>query len=250
MAQQNTDDARTADEYTVKFSGATRTMAEQEAQAAFTGSDEALAALDRYSTVVAVRTPEEANEVISVLDMLREDPNDELQASQASALRRVRRSLVDVLPALREQEQDSQEQDSQEQAQEDEDADSEDTEDTEDDQEQADSQQQAADTSADEQAASTEDTADSQEQATSAALAGDLLERDPAEYGYTAKLQMTETQVAVCEAALEAPSATQETVAEAAGCTERYANSTLNRWRGTEDEREAVAADVAPCYQD
>lgn len=84
-------------------------------------------------------------------------------------------------------------------------------------------------------------------------LAGDLLERDPADYGYTAKLQMTEKQTAAIVAALENPEATQGEVAEAADCTERYANSTLNRWRGTEDEVEAAedaGADVPPEYRD
>lgn len=67
-------------------------------------------------------------------------------------------------------------------------------------------------------------------------LAGDLLARSPEDYGYTAKLQMTEKQTAAVVAALADPDATQAEVAEAADCTERYANSTLNRWRGTADE--------------
>jgi hypothetical protein len=71
-------------------------------------------------------------------------------------------------------------------------------------------------------------------------LAGDLLARSPDDYGYTAKLRMTEKQTAAVVAALENPDATQAEVAEAAGCTPRYANSTLNRWRGTQDEVQAM----------
>jgi len=77
-------------------------------------------------------------------------------------------------------------------------------------------------------------------QDTSGNLAGDLLARSPEDYGYTAKLQMTEKQTAAVRAAFDDLDATQAEVAEAADCTERYANSTLNRWRGTDDEVQAM----------
>ncbi|AGM11826.1 hypothetical protein M201_gp57 [Haloarcula californiae tailed virus 2] len=87
-----------------------------------------------------------------------------------------------------------------------------------------------------------EDEQDSEDstQDTPGSLAGDLLARSPEDYGYTAKLQMTAKQTAAVKAAFEDLDATQAEVAEAADCTERYANSTLNRWRGTEDEVQAM----------
>lgn len=85
-----------------------------------------------------------------------------------------------------------------------------------------------------------QDDSEDSTQDTPGSLAGDLLARSPEEYGYTAKLQMTEKQTAAVRAAFEDLDATQAEVAEAADCTERYANSTLNRWRGTEDEVQAM----------
>jgi len=85
-----------------------------------------------------------------------------------------------------------------------------------------------------------QDNSEDSTQDTPGSLAGDLLARSPEDYGYTAKLQMTAKQTAAVKAAFEDLDATQAEVAEAADCTERYANSTLNRWRGTEDEVQAM----------
>ena len=104
---------------------------------------------------------------------------------------------------------------------------------------------EAADEAEDEQEAEAQDEDDEDDsedstQDTPGSLAGDLLARSPEDYGYTAKLQMTAKQTAAVKAAFENLDATQAEVAEAADCTERYANSTLNRWRGTEDEVQAM----------
>lgn len=102
---------------------------------------------------------------------------------------------------------------------------------------------EAADGGEDEQEQEQEQEAEDDEdstQDTPGSLAGDLLARSPEDYGYTAKLQMTAKQTAACAAAFRDLDATQAEVAEAADCTERYANSTLNRWRGTDDEVQAM----------
>lgn len=106
MAQQTTADrGSTEEEHTVRFSGVVKTWATQTARSAFDGSDEALAALTRYSTRVAVRSTEEADEVVRIIDQVREDREGEMQASQRRALSRVRGRLMEARAHLREREE-------------------------------------------------------------------------------------------------------------------------------------------------
>jgi len=70
-------------------------------------------------------------------------------------------------------------------------------------------------------------------------LAGELLQRDPADHRL-GDLTMSEKQTTAVLAALEDPERTKEELAEAADCTERYAATTLERWAGSEDQVEAV----------
>ncbi len=73
-------------------------------------------------------------------------------------------------------------------------------------------------------------------------LAGELLQRDPADHRL-GDLTMSEKQTTAVLAALEDPERTKEELAEAADCTSRYAATTLERWAGSEDQVEAVEAE-------
>ena len=96
-AELNADDDTT--EITIAFDGAVRTLAEQEAGAAFTGDEDAEAALNRYSTRVAVRSANECRAVRAILGRLYD--GDELQANQRRAVRRVRGKLAEAAAEFR-----------------------------------------------------------------------------------------------------------------------------------------------------
>ena len=116
--ESNADETET--EFTIDFSGATRTHAEMHAQAAFTGDDLADEVFGRYSTVVAVRSVDECNAVISILDQISDDLGHELQAGQKRVIRRVRRKLVEARAEFRSVDADDEDEDDEDDESEDE----------------------------------------------------------------------------------------------------------------------------------
>jgi hypothetical protein len=98
----NTDDDNTnfgeseKKDYRIQFKGRSRSFAEGEARAAFTGSEEAREVFDRFETVLAIRSEKEAQEVRRILNRVLEERSDRVDKNMERYLDRVLGQLKQI----------------------------------------------------------------------------------------------------------------------------------------------------------